>query len=115
LQGADTSGFADAVRAARASDAVVLVVGEDREMSGEAHSRASLDLPGNQEELAWRLAKTGKPIVAVLMNGRPLSTAWLDGHVPAIIESRRADGSGGGGGGLRRRQPRGATPAQRPP
>jgi beta-glucosidase len=87
VNGTDTTGFAEAVRIARQADAVVLVIGEDREMSGEAHSRATLDLPGVQQRLAERIVATGKPVVAVLMNGRPLSTPWLDEHLPAILET----------------------------
>src|SRR5262249_38105498 len=83
----DTTGFAQAVGVARRSGAVVLVVGESRDMSGEAHSRATLDLPGVQQPLVERIVATGKPVVAVLMNGRPLSTPWLDEHVPAILET----------------------------
>jgi len=56
-------------------------------MSGEACSRSTLDLPGVQEELAKEIYKTGKPIVVVLMNGRPLSINWLNENVPAILET----------------------------
>jgi beta-glucosidase len=88
---ADTTGFADAVRVAREADAVVLVVGEREDMSGEAHSRASLDLPGVQDALSravYAAARAaGKPVVVVLMNGRPLSVPWLAENVPAIVEA----------------------------
>jgi beta-glucosidase len=85
----DTTGFADAVRIAREADAVVLVLGESATMSGEARSRTSLDLPGVQNELAQavRAATAGKPLVVVLMNGRPLSVGWLDENIPAILET----------------------------
>jgi beta-glucosidase len=66
---------------------VVLVLGEDYDMSSEAASRASLDLPGVQLELAKRLHATGRPLVVVLMNGRPLAIPWLAEHVPAILEA----------------------------
>ena len=82
-----TSGFAEAVAAARQADVVVLVLGEREDMSGEAASRASIDLPGAQEALARAVHATGKPIVAVLANGRPLSIAWLAAEVPAILET----------------------------
>ena len=82
---ADTSGFAAAVRAARQADVVVMVLGEHRDMSGEAKNRTSLDLPGVQERLLQRVHATGKPIVLVLMNGRPLSIPWAAEHVPAIM------------------------------
>ena len=84
---ADTSGFADAVRVARQADAVVLVIGEEQDMSAESRNRASLDLPGVQLQLAQAVVATGKPVVAVLTNGRPLSIPWLDANVPAILET----------------------------
>ncbi len=88
---ADTAGFAEAVRVAREADAVVLVLGEREDMSGEAHSRASLDLPGVQGDLAravYAAARAaGKPMVVVLMNGRPLAVPWLADNVPAIVEA----------------------------
>ncbi|MFO1475985.1 MAG: beta-glucosidase BglX [Verrucomicrobiota bacterium] len=68
----DTNGFAAAVEAARKSDVVIAVVGEESILSGEAHSRARLDLPGAQPELVRALAATGKPLVLVVMAGRPL-------------------------------------------
>jgi beta-glucosidase len=83
----DTTGFAEAERLARQAQAVVLVLGEDRDMSGESRNRSSLDLPGVQQQLAERVYTTGKPLVVILMNGRPLSTPWLDDHVPAILET----------------------------
>ncbi|HUF78614.1 MAG TPA: glycoside hydrolase family 3 N-terminal domain-containing protein, partial [Thermoanaerobaculia bacterium] len=86
-RGDDTGAFAAAVAAAERSDAVVLVLGEDYDMSAEAASRASLDLPGVQLELAKRLHATGRPLVVVLMNGRPLAIPWLAEHAPAILEA----------------------------
>jgi beta-glucosidase len=83
----DTTGFADAVRAARAADAVVLVIGETPDMSAEAESRATLDLPGAQQHLADEIAATGKPVVVVLMNGRPLAIDRLQQTVPAMVET----------------------------
>lgn len=86
---ADMGGFAEAERVAREADAVVLVLGEDATMSGEAHSRVSLELPGVQGELAKvvRAAAGAKPLVVVLMNGRPLSITELDATMPAILET----------------------------
>lgn len=84
---ADTTGFADAVRIAREADAVVLVLGEHHDMSAEARNRTSLDLPGVQRQLAQAVHATGKPVVVVLMNGRPLSIPWLADNVPAILET----------------------------
>lgn len=82
-----SAGFAEAERAARAADVVIAVVGERESMSGEAQSRSYIGLPGAQQALLERLHATGKPIVAVLMNGRPLSIGWLAEHAPAIVES----------------------------
>lgn len=82
-----TKGFKDAVQAAKKSDVIILCLGESRDMSGEACSRSSLDLPGVQNEFAKELFKTGKPIVVVLMNGRPLSINWLNENASAILEA----------------------------
>lgn len=87
LGGTDTTGFPAAVRAARRADAVVLVVGETQAMSGEAASRANIDLPGVQLALAKEIVATGKPVVVVLENGRPLATPWLARHAPALLET----------------------------
>ncbi len=83
----DKSGFSDAIKAVSTSEVAIVVVGEHRGMSGEANSRATLDLPGVQEDLIKELHKTGKPIVVVLMNGRPLTIPWLQQNVDAIIEA----------------------------
>lgn len=77
----------DAVVMARRADVVVAVVGEPETMSGEAASRSDLGLPGRQDELLAALKKTGTPMVAVLMNGRPLVLPWLAQQVPAVLES----------------------------
>jgi beta-glucosidase len=82
-----TSGFEDAIETAGNSDLVILCLGEGKNMSGEACSRSTLDLPGVQEELAKAIYNTGKPIVVVLMNGRPLSINWLNENIPAILET----------------------------
>ena len=66
---------------------MIAVVGEKALMSGESRSRAQLDLPGVQEELIKELVATGKPVVVVLMNGRPLSIEWVDKNVSAILET----------------------------
>jgi beta-glucosidase len=76
-----------AVRAASSTDATVLVLGELDDMSGEAASRSSLDLPGNQQQLLEAVAATGKPIILVLVNGRPLNISWAATHIPAILEA----------------------------
>ena len=80
-------GFAEAVRAANESEVAVVVVGESAEMSGEAASRSSLDLPGRQLELVKAVQATGKPTVVVLMNGRPLTINWIAENSPAILET----------------------------
>jgi beta-glucosidase len=79
--------FAPAVRAAKDSDVVIIAVGESAEMSGEAAARSSLDLPGRQLDLVKAVQATGKPIVVVLMNGRPLTITWLAENTPAILET----------------------------
>jgi beta-glucosidase len=83
----DTSGFSEAVQAARSSDVVILVAGETEDMSGEASSRSDLGLPGVQLELVKRISATGKPVVLVLMNGRPLCIPWEAEHIQAILET----------------------------
>jgi len=76
-----------AVEAAKRAEAVVLVLGERTNMSGEAASRVSLSLPGNQQRLMEAVVATGKPVVLVLLNGRPLDISWAAEHVPAILEA----------------------------
>jgi len=87
LSGNEKDRFPKAVEAANQSDIVILAVGESLDMSGEARSRATLDLPGVQQELAEEIYKTGKPIIAVVMNGRPLTITWLNEHVSSILET----------------------------
>jgi beta-glucosidase len=82
-----TSGFADAVNAAKSSEVAVVVVGESADMSGEAASRSSLDLPGRQLDLVKAIQESGKPTVVVLMNGRPLTINWMAENSPAILET----------------------------
>lgn len=80
-------GFANAIVVANKADAVLIVVGESARMSGEGDSRSVLGLPDNQLDLVKTIMKTGKPVVVVLMNGRPLTIDWLHDHVPAIVET----------------------------
>ena len=68
-------------------DVIVAVLGELVSMSGEAASRADITIPGRQRELLERLLTTGKPVVLVLMNGRPLALEWENLYVPAIVEA----------------------------
>ncbi|GBC83327.1 Beta-glucosidase BoGH3B [bacterium HR10] len=81
------AGMDEAVRLARQSDVALVVVGESAEMSGEAASRASLDLPGRQLDLVKAVHATGTPTVVVLVNGRPLAIPWIAEHIPAILET----------------------------
>lgn len=87
IQSDDTKGFAEAVRVASASDVVVMVMGEFRNMSGENNSRTNLSLPGVQVDLLKAIKKTGKPVVLVLMNGRPLTINWEKDNLDAILEA----------------------------
>jgi beta-glucosidase len=80
-------GFAEAIRIAKAADIVVLAVGEAALMTGEAASRTSLNLPGVQSKLVEEIQKTGKPVIVVLSNGRPLTINWIDKNIPAILET----------------------------
>jgi len=82
-----TRNFSKAVQVARQADVVIVAVGEAASMTGEASSRASLNLPGVQQKLIEEIQKTGKPVVVVLMNGRPLTIPWLDKNVSAILET----------------------------
>ena len=75
------------VEAAKAADVTVLVLGENSTMSGEGSSRSTLVLPGNQQHLLEAIAGSGKPVVIVLINGRPLDITWASQHVPAILEA----------------------------
>ena len=90
----ETTGFGAAVAAAQASDVVVVVVGEPAGDSGEASSRTTLDLPGQQEALISQIAATGKPYVIVLMNGRPLTIPEL-ANAPAMLEAWYPGTTGG--------------------
>jgi beta-glucosidase len=69
------------------SDVAVLVLGELQSMSGERASRSTLKLPGKQEQLLEAAVATGKPVVLVLLNGRPLDITWASTHVPAILDA----------------------------
>ena len=87
VNGNSCSGFNKAIKAARKADIAVMVMGESADMSGEAASRADLSLPGVQAELINVIAETNKPIVLVLMNGRPLTLSNVESKVSAIVES----------------------------
>ncbi len=87
--------FNKAVETARKADLVIMVLGEHAQMAGEAASRAALDLPGRQEELLKVIVALGKPVVLVLLNGRPLSINWAAENVPAILEAWEPGTEGG--------------------
>jgi len=87
--------FQTAVATARGADIVVMVLGESANMAGEAASRASLDLPGRQDDLLKAVVALGKPVVLVLLNGRPLSINWAAENVPAILEAWEPGSEGG--------------------
>ena len=87
----------DAVALAKRSDVAVLVLGEIDLMSAESASRSSLKLSNGQEELLEAVAATGKPVVLVLVNGRPLDISWAAEHVPAIVEAWYPGSQGGNG------------------
>src|SRR6266851_5143293 len=82
-----TASIEDAVSAAQEADVVVMFVGELAGMTGEASSRSSLDLPGDQMKLIDAVLATKKPVVLVLESGRPLDIRWAIGRVPAIIQA----------------------------
>lgn len=91
----DRSGLAAALKAARRADLVVLVAGESADMSGESASRTSINLPGVQTELLRELKKTGKPVVMVLLNGRPLALEEEAGLADALLEAWHPGTEGG--------------------
>jgi beta-glucosidase len=88
----DTSGFEEAVNTAKQADAVILVLGDHSGLvpsctTGETRDSADLKLPGVQEELARAVIATGKPVIVVLVNGRPFAMPWLAEHANAILEA----------------------------
>lgn len=91
----DTSGFAEAVALAERSDAVVLFLGEEAILSGEAHCRADVGLPGAQEALIEAVAATGTPVVLVIMAGRPLALERIVDRVPALLYAWHPGSMGG--------------------
>jgi beta-glucosidase len=76
-----------AVGVAGKADFIVIAVGESRDQSGEAHSRTDLGLPGRQKQLIDAISVLGKPMVVVLLNGRPLALPWLQDEAAAILEA----------------------------
>jgi beta-glucosidase len=84
-----------AVDAAKKSDIAVVVLGDTSKTVGESASRSSLDLPGHQLELVQAVYATGKPLIVVLINGRPISINWVNKYVPGIIEAWFPGAQGG--------------------
>lgn len=76
-----------AVKIAEQSDVVIMILGDDGKTVGESNSRLNINLPGHQEQLLEAVAATGKPVVLLLVNGRPLTINWAADHVPAIVET----------------------------
>ena len=86
LQTASDAEIQKAVETAQKADVILLALGEEADtQSGEAASRAYLNLPGRQEELLEKVAATGKPVVLLLFSGRPLTLPWAFEHVPAVV------------------------------
>jgi len=83
----ETSGIAAAIKLVKASDVTILMIGEDYDLSGESRSRSNLELPPSQIELARAVLATGKPVVVLLANGRPLAITELAEKAPAILET----------------------------
>ena len=81
----ETEPFDEAVNAAKIADVAVLFLGEEAILSGEAHSRADIDLPGAQEELVRRIREIGTPVVAVVLAGRPLTLTKIVDEVDAML------------------------------
>ena len=79
--------FRHAIDLVKGSDVAVLVLGEAQSMSGERASRSSMTLPGRQQQLLEAAVATGKPVVLVLINGRPVDLTWASTHVPAILDA----------------------------
>jgi beta-glucosidase len=93
--GAEAAQIAEAVEQAKTADAVVVFLGDSMATIGESKSRTSLDLPGYQTDLARALVATGKPVIVVLLNGKPSSINWINRHCPAILEAWNPGESGG--------------------
>jgi beta-glucosidase len=83
----ENHGIQEAAELAKASDVAVVVLGGGIRTCGENKSRSSLDLPGRQLDLLKAVYATGKPVILILINGRPLSINWADQNVPAILEA----------------------------
>ena len=87
--------IANAVEAVKKSEVAVVVLGDSPNTVGETASRTSLDLPGRQLELVQAVYATGKPVIVVLLNGRPMSINWVNKYVPGILEAWFPGAQGG--------------------
>jgi beta-glucosidase len=91
----DQGGFHEAINAAGKSDVVILCVGEESILSGEAHSRASLELPGAQNDLIKAVASAGKPVILVVIAGRPLAIGDITPYADAVLYAFHFGSMGG--------------------
>ncbi len=91
----EQKGIDEAVEKAKNVDVIVAVVGETEDQFGESRSRTNLDLTGRQLQLLQALYATGKPVVAILINGQPLTINWPNKYLPAIIEAWCPGADGG--------------------
>jgi len=85
--GDNRSAFGKALEAARQADLIIMALGENYRQNGEAASRSQLGLPGVQQKLLEQVAAAGKPIIVLVMAGRPLVLSWMDQHIPAILNT----------------------------
>ncbi len=95
MHSCDSSQIAKAAAIAEEADVIIAVVGDDITLNGETRDRAELGLTGGQQHLLEALKKTGKPLVAVLINGKPLSTPWIKENADAILEAWNPGMEGG--------------------
>lgn len=95
LTAKEEQSIAEAVELARRSDVVILALGDGTQTSGESRTRSSLDLPGHQEALLQAMVRTGKPVVLVLIWGRPASINFADKYCPAILAAGYPGAQGG--------------------
>lgn len=91
----EQAGIDSAVALAKKADAIVIALGEDERMVGESKTRTGLDLPARQLQLLQAMQATGKPVILVLINGRPLTINWAQKYTPAIIEAWFPGATGG--------------------
>ena len=85
VEGENRDGFAEAIQVAQNADVVIMTIGENRDMSGEARCRSNINIPGVQEDLLKEIIKTGKPVVVLINAGRPLVFNYTSEHATAIL------------------------------